>query len=30
VLDLLSREFENAMALAGAATIPDINEELLA
>ena len=30
VLDLLSREFENAMALAGAATVAEITEELLA
>jgi 4-hydroxymandelate oxidase len=30
VLDLLSREFENAMALAGAASIAEITEELLA
>jgi 4-hydroxymandelate oxidase len=30
VLDLLTREFENAMALAGAASIPEITEELLA
>jgi isopentenyl diphosphate isomerase/L-lactate dehydrogenase-like FMN-dependent dehydrogenase len=30
VLDLLSREFENAMALAGAATVAEISEELLA
>jgi isopentenyl diphosphate isomerase/L-lactate dehydrogenase-like FMN-dependent dehydrogenase len=30
VLDLLSREFENAMALAGAATLADISEDLLA
>ncbi|MGZ6255901.1 MAG: alpha-hydroxy acid oxidase [Candidatus Limnocylindria bacterium] len=30
VLDLLGREFENAMALAGAATVAEISEELLA